>query len=102
MMLPFIERAKCIKRIKQNFFEVGQGQSEGDSMHSVIERAIQRVGEMMLPARFGCIYRMARTHPKPYTAITVKSADVMDWKTYSQRRGVLRVRSPEACQLAID
>lgn len=69
-MHSVIERAKCIRSIKQAFFEVGQGQLEGDSMHtcSVIERAIQRVGEMMLPAGLACIYRMTRSHPKLYTA----------------------------------
>lgn len=99
MMLAFIEGAKSIKSIRQYFFEAGHGQSEGDSMHSVVERAIQQVGEIMLPAQLACICRMARSRPRSYTVITVKTADIMDWKTYSQRRGVLRVRSSEGSQV---
>ena len=38
---------------------------------------------------------MARKNPKPYHVTEVKSSDILDWKTYSQKRGVLRVRHAE-------
>ena len=38
---------------------------------------------------------MARKQPKPYHVVPVQSSDIVDWKSYSQRRGILRVRSSE-------
>ena len=98
MMQAFLVEARCMRKITLHFFEVGHGQSEGDSMHSVIERALRQVEEIVLPAQLACICKMARKKPRPYRVIPVKTSDIIDWKSYSQKRGILRVRSSEGNQ----
>ncbi|XP_033117967.1 uncharacterized protein LOC117117687 [Anneissia japonica] len=96
MMMYFIESSKSIQEITLNFFETNHVQSEGDSIHSTIERAINQVSEIALPFQVVSIISMARKRPKPYTVIPTKSADIKDWKTLSQKKGILRVRYAES------
>ena len=51
---------------------------------------------MFVPSQLVLLIKMARSTPKPYNVTAVQSSDVIDWKTYSQSRGVLRVRSAES------
>ena len=41
---------------------------------------------------------IARNKPGPYKIIYVQTKDIKDWKAYSQKRGILRVRSSVANQ----
>ena len=52
-----------------HYFPTNHGQSEGDSMHSVIERNEQRMKEIMVPAQLTTICKMARLHRRPYHEI---------------------------------
>lgn len=50
----------------------------------------------MIPAQLATICRVARIHTQPYKVVEVTSEDVLDWKTFSQQRGCLRVRTSNA------
>lgn len=87
MMLDFVQQSKSIRSITLHFFETGHGQSEGDSMHSVIEKAYKQAGDIGVPAQLVHIFQLARKNPSPYKVIQVQSKDITDWKTFSQRKG---------------
>ena len=63
MMAHFLDTAKHVSSITLNFFETGHGQNEGDSMHSVVERAVKRVADIILPTQLATVIRMASRHP---------------------------------------
>ena len=95
MIMYFVERSHSVKQVTLNFFETNHEQSEGDAMHSAVERAMKKVGEIFVPSQLLMVIKLARKTPKPYTVISVKSPDIKDWKSYSQSKGILRVRSTE-------
>ena len=95
MMLNFVQQSKSIRSITLHFFETCHGQSEGDSMHSVIEKAFKHAGDIDVPTQLVPICQLARQNPSPYKVIQVQSKDITDWKTFSQRKGVLKVRTSE-------
>ena len=95
MFLYFLERSISVQEISLHFFETNHGQSEGDSIHSTIERQMKQVGEPFIPSQLATLIKMARKVPRPYVVRNVQSSDILDWKSYSQKRGVLRVRSSE-------
>ena len=84
------EEAKNIKCITVHYFETSHGQCEGDSMHSTVERAVKRAGDIMVPSQLAMVIRMARS--KPYIVKEVMTSDIMDWKTVSRDLGLLRIR----------
>ncbi len=96
MILYFVERSISVQQVTLNFFETNHGQSEGDAMHSTIERQMRQIGEMFVPSQLVTLIKMARKNPRPYRVTSVESSDILDWKTYSQSRGLLCVRSSEA------
>ena len=96
MLMFFVERSHSVEEVTLHFFETNHGQSEGDAMHSTIERAMRKVGEMFVPSQLVTLIKMSRSTPRPYNVRAIQSSDINDWKTYSQGRGILRVRSTEA------
>ncbi len=92
MVLSFMERSVSINSFTIHFFETNHGQSEGDSMHSTIERAMNQVSEIMVPSQLAPILRMARKEPGPYNVVPIQASDISDWKGLSQKQGILRVR----------
>ena len=95
MLLSFVCSSRNVQEVTMHFFETSHGQSEGDSMHSSIERVINQVEEISVPSQLVSICKMARKDPRPYVVIPVSSADISDWKSFSQRQGILRVRTSE-------
>ena len=95
MLLFFISHSQTVRDVTLHYFETNHGQSEGDSMHSTIERAIRRVSDIFVPSQLASICKMARTKPKPYRVFTIQSSDIQDWKSCSQKSGILRVRFSE-------
>lgn len=93
MMAHFLDTAKHVSSITLNFFETGHGQNEGDNMHSVVERAVKRVGDIILPTQLATVIRMASRNP--YHVKELQTSDVSDWKQLAQERRVLRVRTSE-------
>ena len=56
MMMYFLnEEAKSIESITLRFFEKNHGQSEGDTMHSVIEHKLRQHKELFLPAQLATL-----------------------------------------------
>ena len=98
MLQHFIDHAESIKKITLNYFPTNHGQSEGDSMHSVVERVLKRVREVMVPAQLTSICKLARINPHPYHVVEVQSRDIDDWKSVSQKKGILRIRTSEGGQ----
>ena len=50
MFLYFINNeAKSVKKVTLYYFETNHGQWEGDSIHSAVERAIRKAGELFTP-----------------------------------------------------
>lgn len=64
-------------------------------MHSVIELRLRQQTDIFLPTQLASLCRMAKETPLRYKVVAVQATDVIDWKTYSQKRGVLRVRSAD-------
>lgn len=95
MLLSFMASSQSIQDVTMHFFETSHGQSEGDSMHSTIERVINQLDEISVPSQLVSEFKMARKDPKPYTVVSVQSADNIDWKSFSQKQGILRVRTSE-------
>ncbi|KAK3892987.1 hypothetical protein Pcinc_003166 [Petrolisthes cinctipes] len=86
----FLKCSVSIQRITLSFYKTNLGQSEGDSMHSTIERAVRRAGEAIVPAQLTMIIRLATK--VPYKLIEVKPPMIKDWKQYSQELRILRIR----------
>ena len=98
MLQSFIDQSSSIELITLRFFATNHGQSEGDSVHSVIQRKMNYVKEIMVPAHLASIIRMARINPRPYEVIESTTEDILDWKSLAQQSGILRVRTSQEGQ----
>ena len=98
MLQCFIEHSSSVKVVTLHYFVTNHGQSEGDAVHSVIQRRMDHVSEIMIPGQLASIIRMARIQPRPYLVREITSEDVMDWKALSQQSGILRVRESRGGQ----
>lgn len=93
MFAYFIDHSVSVKCITLYFFETNHGQCEGDAMHSTIERAVKRSGDVFVPTQLAMIIRLARR--VPYKVIEVQRQLLMDWKQYSQKLRILRIRESD-------
>ncbi|KAK3894703.1 hypothetical protein Pcinc_001549 [Petrolisthes cinctipes] len=89
MLLHSVQNLGNIKRIKLLYFEAYHGQSEGDSAHSAISTAIERVGDLLVPSQLIPVFRLAR-RKNPYSVHTLQHSDFQDYKTLANH---LRIRS---------
>ena len=96
MFMHFLQEATSLKQISVYFFASSHGQCEGDSMHSTIERAVRRAGDIFVPTQLATIIRMARK--EPYILHEVQSSSILDWKSLSQQQRILRVRTSDEGQ----
>ena len=62
-------------------------------MHSTIERAIARAGDISVTSQLALVLRMARQDP--YNVKEMPTSSIKDWKEYSWDRCILRVRTSE-------
>ena len=100
MFLYFVSHISVhIKKVSLFYFEAHHGQNEGDSMHSVIERAKKTAGEIFLPSQLATMIRMARKHPRAYHVHDMETDDILDWKELSQEYRVLKVRQTDEGQV---
>ena len=51
MMMHVLKTTQNLQEVTIFYFETNHGQSEGDSVHSVIERAMTRAGDMFIPSQ---------------------------------------------------
>ena len=100
MLMYVVQNSRNLKKITVYFYETSLGQSEGDSMHSTIERMLKRSGEVFLPSQLSTIIRLSRH--KPYIVNAVQTEDIKDWKAYSVNMGILRTRIADDGTTAID
>ena len=101
MMHYFVTHSNSVQTVTLYFFETYHGQSEGDSMHSVIERAMRRAGNLYLPSQLAAVCRTARKRRNskdphrvitPYEVEEVSTEDILDWKEHSGSMGFLRCK----------
>ena len=71
MMLSFLNKSANVEKICINYFKTNHGQSEGDSMHSVIERRLRQQTEYFLPAKLASLCPMAKEMPPRYDVVAV-------------------------------
>ena len=95
MLLYFISVSVSVKQVTQYYFETSHGQSEGDSIHSTVERSLAKTGDVFLPSQLAILIETARKHPARYKVKEVQSKDIRDWKQLSQALRILKVRSTE-------
>jgi hypothetical protein len=74
----FLCKASNIRRIEQKFFESGHSQSECDSMHSNIERRIQKC-PVYLPSQYTQVLQRA-VRVKTYEVCEMQFGDVFDFE----------------------
>ena len=90
MLMHSIRNTRNLKDVTIFYFETNHGQSEGDSVHSVVERSLKRTQELFVPSQLSTLIRLASSNP--YNVIDVATHEIMDYKTLSQSQGILRVR----------
>lgn len=100
MLLNAVNSSKHIATITIYYFETNHGQSEGDAMHSTVERMLKRCGDLFVPAQLSTVISLSRKVPYNVRDITTK--EVRDWKTLSLEYGILRTRLAEDGLTSID
>ena len=93
MLLYFVEKSVSVKQITLYYFETNHGQSEGDAVHSTIERCLKGTCDIFLPCQLATLIQAARKFPEHYRVTEVQSSDVRDWKELGKKLHILRVRS---------
>lgn len=93
MLFHFLGLSEKIETITVTYFVPGHGESEGDAMHSTIEGAIKRAGNIALPQQLNTITKMA-CQKKPYETFTLADNEfqVIDFKNYRNDIGLLRTK----------
>ena len=51
MMLYFVSNSQSVQTVTLHFFEANHGQSEGDAIHSTVERALTQAGDIFVPSQ---------------------------------------------------
>ena len=93
MMMNVLKTTRHLNEVTIFYFETNHGQSEGDSVHSVVERAMTRAGEMFVPSQLSTLVSLACS--RRYRVVDVCSEDILDYKVLAQSMGILRVRVSE-------
>ena len=93
MLTYFLSVSVSVKQVTLFYFETSHGQSEGDSVHSTIERNLTSAGDVFLPSQLSILIQTARKHPTKYHVTEVQTTDICDWKEFGQSLHILKVRS---------
>ena len=93
MLMYFLAESLSVTKITLYYFETSHGQSEGESIHSTIERALKNTGDLFLPCQLAMLILGARKNPKRYHVTEVQTMDIRDWKALSQSMHILMVRT---------
>lgn len=92
MLLYFLSISVNISSIELNFFEAHHGQSEGDSVHSTVTRAIKRAGDIQLPSELSAVMKTARRKPTPYNVRQLTSDDFFAWRNHAEALRIIKIR----------
>ncbi|XP_073953172.1 uncharacterized protein [Choristoneura fumiferana] len=79
-----------IESITHRFLEVGHTQNEGDSVHSVIERASHKGRVIYTPQQWFNLIRWAKTSGDPYRVTELTQDDILDLRTLLDGRNWLK------------
>ena len=60
-----------------HYFETNHGQWEGDPIHSTVERAIRKAGELFTPSQLAIVIKLARRN-KSYHVHEILPSDIID------------------------
>lgn len=91
MCLNAVQEIPHLQTIELKFLVVGHSEMECDSMHSAISTELKRVGKANWPADWKTIARSARRRgDKPYLVHDVEHNQILDWKTYADRKLIFR------------
>ncbi|GFR69040.1 hypothetical protein ElyMa_002038600 [Elysia marginata] len=86
MLLYVLEKSQLLMKMTVCYFETNRGQSEGDSIHSVIERKVSKQPELHHPSQLATLIQSARASGKqPYREVQMNTHDILDWKEYGQK-----------------
>lgn len=86
-MYLYVVTQSNVNSITHKFLTVGHTQNEGDSMHSVIEKAKKRVlkgGPIYAPYQLPPIISAAKQDGKPYKVTEMDTEDFLDFKQLSK------------------
>ena len=98
MFKVFLQNSVSVQRVTLYYFVTSHGQSEGDSMHSTIQRSVNKLEECFLPSELETAIRLARQKNGPYDVRMVQQRDIKDWKDVSTKvfgAGVYRVKETD-------
>lgn len=90
-----LQNSKNLKEISLRFFTPNHGQNEGDSAHSVISRAINKAGDIMVPSQLNPVFRLARRQ-QPYRVHNLEFSDFLDFKTFAKNLRILNIRNDDS------
>ncbi|GFS01565.1 DNA repair protein rhp54 [Elysia marginata] len=88
MLLYALEKSQSLMKMTVCYFETNHGQSEGDSMHLVIERKVSKQPELYHPSQLATLIQSARASGKqPYRVhvVQMNTHDILDWKEHGQK-----------------
>lgn len=94
MFRHFLESSESIKEIELIILVPNHGQTEGDSVHACVERALKRAGDVQTPSQLLPIIRLSRK--SPYIVHPLEYSDFLDWKKLSVDIGILRNRTSDS------
>ena len=82
MASAFVADSQNVESITFHYFETNHGQSECDSIHSVIEQKVSRLPEILHPSHLAGTIKDARNQSEvgEYTVKCVCTSDILDWK----------------------
>ena len=93
MMMDFVKNSQHIQNVTLYFFEINHGL--GDSVHSVVERMLDRQNELFVPSQLSTVIRTARINPRPYVVKELLTQNIADWKSYPLEVGTLQYRTAD-------
>ena len=92
MLNDVLRKTANLRDITIFYFETNHGQSEGDSVHSVVERTLARAGDIFVPSQLSTLISLACVR---LACVRVCTENIFDYKALSQSNGILRVRISE-------
>lgn len=90
MYLYAVSQLKNIRSISHKYLITGHSQNEGDSVHSVIERQVQRTlksGPIYIPEQYYSLIRAAKKTGQPYKVNEISYSDILDLKSLTIEGG---------------
>ncbi|GFS14818.1 hypothetical protein ElyMa_003171900 [Elysia marginata] len=86
MLLYALEKSQSLMKMTVCYFKTNHGQSEGDSMHSVIKGKVSKQPELYHPSQLATLIQSAKASGKqPYRVVQMNTHDILDWEEPGQK-----------------